>query len=182
MTPSLTVLFGKEDPGGRLPVTFPQDSKQHPGLLNYPGEAGKVRYGEGVYVGYRGFDRLGLEPAFPFGHGMSYTTFEIGDVAIADRNEIVVLSADLTNVGDRDGTEVVQVFAKDIGGVDRRLAGFAKVRLDAGESAVVEIPIGREQLRWWNPEVSGWTEVTGDVQFEVRGTFGATTAVATIGG
>ena len=108
-------------------MTFPRDSKQHPGLLNYPGEAGMVRYGEGVYVGYRGFDRLGLEPLFPFGHGLSYATFELGAVTVADRDAQVVVSAVLSNVGKRRGTEVIQVFARDIGGVDRRLAGFTKV-------------------------------------------------------
>ena len=173
------VLFGVTDPGGRLPVTFPQDSRQHPGLLNYPGEAGKVRYGEGVYVGYRGFDRLGLEPMFSFGHGLSYTSFELGDVRITNQEATVVLSAQLSNVGPRKGTEVIQVFAKDIGDVDRRLAGFAKVRLEAGESAAVEIPISREQLRWWNPEVPGWVMATDNIEFEVRGTFDVRTAVAT---
>ena len=68
------VLLGVADPGGRLPVTFPATSRQHPGLLNYPGEAGQVHYGEGVYVGYRGYDQLGLEPLFGFGHGLSYTS------------------------------------------------------------------------------------------------------------
>lgn len=172
------VVFGTADPGGRLPVTFPRDSKQHPGLLNYPGEAGKVRYGEGVYVGYRGFDRLGLEPMFSFGHGLSYTTFAIDDIAAAERGANVVLSARLTNVGERKGAEVIQVFAKDIGDVDRRLAGFAKVHLEAGESAIVDIPINREQLRWWNPEAPGWETATGEIEFEVRGTFGTATAAA----
>jgi beta-glucosidase len=176
------VLFGNTDPGGRLPVTFPLDSKQHPGLLNYPGEAGKVRYGEGVYVGYRGFDRLGLEPMFPFGHGLSYTTFELSDVVIEGRGAAALLSAHLSNTGTRKGTEVVQIFAKNIGDVDRRLAGFAKVSLEAGKSVAVEIPIGHEQLRWWNATEPGWTAATGDIEFEIRGTFGPTTVTATLSG
>ena len=166
----------------RLPVTFPRDSKQHPGLLNYPGEAGEVRYGEGVYVGYRGFDRLGLRPMFPFGHGLSYTTFELSDVAAEHRDSTVVVSGRLSNVGLRSGTEVVQVFARDIGGVDRRLAGFAKVRLESGESASVEIPIAPERLRWRDPEIPGWVATTGDIEFEIRGTFGKTTASTTLRG
>jgi beta-glucosidase len=166
------VLFGAADPGGRLPVTFPQDSRQHPGLLNYPGEAGQVRYGEGVYVGYRGFDRLGLEPMFPFGHGLSYTTFELGNVAAEDRDSTVIVSGRLSNVGDRQGSEVVQVFARNIGGVDRRLAGFAKLRLEAGDAADFTVPIELDRLRWWDPAGPGWTTATREVEFEIRGTFG----------
>ena len=176
------VLFGNADPGGRLPVTFARNSKQHPGLLNYPGEAGRVRYGEGVYVGYRGFDRLGLQPMFPFGHGLSYTTFEMSDVAAEPRDSTVVVTARLSNVGIRAGTEVVQVFAKDIGGVDRRLAGFAKVSLEPGETTSVEIPIRFDRLRWWDPEIPGWVTATGRIDFEVRGTFGMATVTAALSG
>jgi beta-glucosidase len=174
------VLFGSADPGGRLPMTFPRNSKQHPGLLNYPGEAGTVRYGEGVYVGYRGFDKLGLEPMFPFGHGLSYTTFELSDVTAEASDERVKVRGRLSNTGDRRGTEVVQVFARDIGGVDRRLAGFAKLRVNAGESVPVEIPISHERLRWWNPAVPGWVATTGEIEFEIRGTFGISAVVATL--
>lgn len=166
------VLFGRVDPGGRLPVTFPLNSEQHPGMLNYPGEAGTVRYGEGVYVGYRGFDRLGLEPMYSFGYGLSYTTFSIADVAAGLTNGRPALSATLTNLGERTGVEVVQVFARDIGGVPRRLVGFQKYEVAAGASIAVEIPILPEHLRWWDPALGGWTPATGAVEFEVRGTFG----------
>jgi len=166
------VLFGHTDPGGRLPVTFPRNSRQHPGLLNYPGEAGQVRYGEGVYVGYRGFDRLGLKPMFPFGHGLSYTTFELEEAATESRDSTIVVSGRLANVGMRRGSEVVQVFARDIGGVDRRLAGFAKLRLDAGEAAEFSIPIDLDLLRWWDPAGPGWKHASGDVELEMDGTFG----------
>ncbi len=175
------VLFGHADPGGRLPVTFPRNSKQHPGLLNYPGEAGAVRYGEGVYVGYRGFEKLGLEPMFPFGHGLSYTTFEPNDVAAEDVDSTVIVSGRLTNVGLRSGTEVVQVFARDIGGVDRRLAGFAKVRLEAGEAREFVVPIARDHLRWWDPDRPGWKTASGDVEFEICGTFGTQVVGANLG-
>jgi beta-glucosidase len=168
------VLFGNADPGGRLPVTFPRHSRQHPGLLNFPGEAGEVRYGEGVYVGYRGFDRLGLKPMFPFGHGLSYTTFALDEVAAEQKDSTLVVSGRLANVGLRSGSEVVQVFARDIGNVDRRLAGFAKVRLQPGEETFFEIPIGGDRLRWWNPDVAEWMSASGDIEFEIRGSFGLT--------
>ncbi len=174
------VLMGREDPSGRLPVTFPRDSKQHPGLLNYPGEAGSVRYGEGVYVGYRGFDRLGLEPMYSFGYGLSYTTFSITDAGIDLRDGRPTASAVLTNVGDRAGVEVLQVFARDIGGVPRKLVGFNKYRLAAGASVAVQIPIPPDHLRWWNPAVRDWTPATGSVEYEICGTFGTVLASADI--
>jgi beta-glucosidase len=174
------VLFGMVDPGGRLPVTFPRDSKQHPGMLNYPGEAGEVRYGEGVYVGYRGFDKLGLEPMFPFGHGLSYTTFVLSDAGLESSDDRVVLSGGLANTGSRDGIEVVQVFARDIGGVDRRLVGFSKQRLAAGTSAPVEIAIPTDRLRWWDPVSRAWAAAEGVIEFEVKGTFGTEVVTATL--
>jgi beta-glucosidase len=119
---------------------------------------------------------------FSFGHGLSYTRFEIDDVVAAERGANVVLSARLANVGERKGTEVIQVFAKDIGDVDRRLAGFAKVHLEAGESAAIEVPISHEQLRWWNPAGPGWTPATGKIEFEIRGTFGTAAATAKLSG
>jgi beta-glucosidase len=93
----------------------------------------------------------------------------------------LVVSGLLQNVGTRAGAEVVQVFARDIGGVDRRLVGFAKLRLAAGTSAAVEVSIPRERLRWWNPTLGGWTTATGAVAFEIRGTFGARVITTTLG-
>lgn len=165
------VLFGEVDPGGRLPVTVPVDSRQHPGLLNYPGDAGVVTYGEGVYVGYRGFDRMGLRPRFPFGHGMSYARFAAADV-FARREEQIVVELELANVGVRAGTEVVQVYARDLGAVDRRLVAFSKVALDPGGAVSVRIDIDPARLRWWDPETAGWAFPAGDVALSVAGTFG----------
>ncbi len=166
------VLLGAAEPGGRLPVTFPVDSRQHPGLLNFPGEAGSVRYGEGVYVGYRGFDRLGLEPRYAFGHGLSYTTFEAGEASATRAADAITVEVTVANRGDRPGSEIVQVYAHDIAGVDRRLAGFAKVRLGPGEerSVAVTIPIAR--FRWWDPGTHTWMLPQAAVALSIRGTFG----------
>lgn len=167
------VLFGYQDPSGRLPVTFPADSRQHPGLLNYPGEAGRVRYGEGVYVGYRAYDRLGLDPLFPFGHGMSYTSFVLESASASASKTGVTIAGRLANVGERNGTEVVQVYALHVGGVERKLVGFAKVRLNAGEAVDIEISIAPDLLRWWDPSSHDWVGLEGEVAFAVNGTFGA---------
>lgn len=166
------VLLGVADPGGRLPVTFPATSRQHPGLLNYPGEAGQVHYGEGVYVGYRGYDQLGLEPLFGFGHGLSYTSFDYTHVVAAAENGQIVVQGDLTNSGSRRGVEVVRVFARNVGAIPRQLIGFVKVRLEAGETVPTAVSIPAERLRWWDTEAHAWAFASGTVELVVSGTFG----------
>lgn len=151
------VLTGAVDPGGRLPVVFPATSVQHPGLLNFPGLDGEVRYGEGVLVGQRAYDRLGLEPLFPFGHGMSYASFEVGDAEVqSDGGEGFVVAVPVRNVGDRPGTEVVQVYALGLSGVPRRLVGYRKVRLGVGEATIVEVAVPSDLLRTWDSSRSEW--------------------------
>ncbi len=173
------VLFGRADPGGRLPVTFPTDSSQHPALSTFPGERGRVHYADGVHVGYRGYDELSLVPLFPFGHGLSYTSFEAQVVDRATASEGVNLTIDLSNTGRRSGTEVVQVYAHDIGGVPRRLVGFAKVDVPAGVSKRVTIEIPRERFGWWDPaEGGGWRLPSDVVVLSVRGSFGELAGVA----
>ncbi|NNF64811.1 MAG: beta-glucosidase, partial [Acidimicrobiia bacterium] len=174
------VLYGVEDPGGRLPVTFPADSRQHPGLLNYPGEAGVVRYGEGIYVGYRGFDKLGLEPMFPFGHGLSYATFEISLLGGRRDEEEVVVEVRVENTADRFGSEVIQVFANEIGGVDRRLVGFEKVRLEAGEASTVELRFSADRLRSWDSDSAAWVRPDGPVTLSLWASGCATGESATL--
>ncbi len=165
-------LVGNADPGGRLPVTFPSHSHQHPGLLNYPGEAGRVLYGEGVYVGYRGFDRMGIDPAFPFGHGLSYSTFDVDMVRHQTTASSVCLDLELVNTSSRPGSEVVHVFAQAIGGIDRRLVGFRKVALEGGTSTAVRIDLPVDRFRWWDSARGGWRVHEGDLALRVQGSFG----------
>ena len=173
------VLFGLTDPGGRLPITLPADSRQHPGLLNYPGENGIVRYGEGVYVGYRGYDRLGLQPMFAFGHGLSYSTFQAEVLGCISTGDEVSVEIELANVGDRDGVEVVQVFAHDIADVDRRLVAFEKVHLPKGESMGLTVTFPTTRLRSWDPTASDWKMPEGTISLSVSGSFGTTTTSLT---
>lgn len=166
------VLTGAVDPAGRLPITWPAHSRQHPGLLNFPGEAGVVRYGEGAYAAYRAYDHLGLEPRFAFGHGLSYATFELRDAqASVGGDELSVLGT-LVNTSSRDGCDVVQVFARGIGGVARRLVGFAKVEVVAGQEHAVRVGVALERLAWWDPVARSWTRATGPLTLELRGAFG----------
>lgn len=169
------VLLGGAEPSGRLPLVWPADSRQHPGLLNFPGEAGRVRYGEGVHVGQRAYDRLGLEPLFPFGHGGSYTTFAHGDVAVDTTVDGIAVTLDVTNTGDRAGVEVVQVHAHGIGDVARRLVGFSRVELPAAATRPVRVAIDHDRLAHWDPGEHHWVPATGPVPLEVSGLGGTTT-------
>ena len=165
------VLLGREDPGGRLPVTFPVTARLHPGMLNYPGDGGVVRYGEGPLVGYRGFDRMQLTPLFEFGHGLSFTSFTLESADVEASDGVVAFRATVTNTGERPGTEVVQVYAVD--GEERKLAWFQKIRLESSESRTVEGTIDPQLLRRWDVASGGW--VPHDIEaLEIRGSFGRT--------
>lgn len=166
------VLTGAVDPGGRLPITWPAHSRQHPGLLNFPGEAGAVRYGEGVHAGYRAYDHLELQPRFAFGHGLSYATFELADGRVSVGSEGLSLHGRLVNTSSRAGSDVVQVFARGIGRVARRLVGFAKVEVAAGHEGEVRVDVAWDRLAWWDPAARSWTAATGPLTLELRGAFG----------
>jgi beta-glucosidase len=168
------VLFGGFAPGGRLPTTFPIQVEDSPAHLTYPGEAGKVLYGESVFVGYRGYDRRKTEVRFPFGHGLSYTSFEYGPLAL-DRDSIapgeeVAVSLSVRNSGARAGSEVVQVYVSDVKSSlmrpEKELKGFTKVTLEPGEERVVRITLPPRAFEAWDPRVSRWVAVRGE--FVVR--------------
>ncbi len=160
------VLTGERDPGGRLPTTFARRLEDTPAFTSYPGEFGAVRYAEGIHVGHRWYDARGIEPLFPFGHGLSYASFEIGDVAAAVAGDgAVTVDAVVTNVSDRSGSEVIQVYVEPPGGPVtrpvRQLAGFAKVHLDAGQSASTSVRIPARALAYWDPDASSWQVAAG---------------------
>jgi beta-glucosidase len=153
------VLSGDEEPGGRLPVTFPPDLDQTPAAPYYPPIDGRSVYGERQLIGYRWFDRTGVEPLFPFGHGLGYTTFTIESVALGGAPEDGVrVDVDVANTGERSGSEVIQVYVEPIDGDDRRpvrqLAAFRKVRLDPGDHQRFQIDVPPSAFRVWSN--GGW--------------------------
>ena len=153
------VLSGDEEPGGRLPVTFPRNLDETPAAPYYPAVDGRSVYGERQLIGYRWFDRTGVEPLFPFGHGLGYTTFTIAPVGISGSpSDGVEAALDVTNTGERTGTEVVQVYVEPIDGDSRRparqLAAFRKVRVDHGATEHIEIEIPPAAFRMWGD--GGW--------------------------
>ncbi|MDX1501875.1 MAG: glycoside hydrolase family 3 C-terminal domain-containing protein [Thermoanaerobaculia bacterium] len=157
------VLFGEVNPSGRLPMTFPEKLEDSPAhaLASYPGEDLLIEHEEGLYVGYRYFDSYGVEPAFPFGHGLSYTTFEYSDLdVVRSDDESVRVAVRVTNVGSLPGAEVVQVYVRDVESSlprpDRELKEFAKVELAPGGSADLTFDLGREAFSYYDPERRGW--------------------------
>ncbi len=176
------VLFGDVNPSGKLPLTFPkrlEDSPAHStgDPRNYPGDEEKrVYYDEGIYVGYRWFDEKEIEPLFPFGYGMTYTEFEYGDIQLTRKSlgkpeDALVLNVDVTNIGDRSGAEVVQVYARDVeASVDRppqELVGFEKIHLKPGEKGTLTITVKAEDLAFYDTSGHDWKIETGEFKLFV---------------
>jgi beta-glucosidase len=160
------VLSGDVPPSGKLPVTIPHRIEDTPAFTSYPGERGQVRYGEGVFVGYRWYDTRGIEPRFCFGHGLSYTTFELGEPAL----EGDVVRVPVTNTGAVRGAEVVQCYVTDreasVARPAQELKAFAKVWLDPGETQVAELRLDDRAFAFWDAGTHAWTVEPGE--FEIR--------------
>ncbi|MBB2967666.1 glycoside hydrolase family 3 C-terminal domain-containing protein [Leifsonia aquatica] len=161
------VLFGVVNPSGRLAETVIAHLGDTAASINFPGEKGHVRYGEGLFVGYRDLDAREVAVSFPFGHGLSYTTFDFGAPAVeATADGGIRVSVDVTNSGGRDGREVVQVYVALPGSAVtrpvRELKGFANVAVAAGatESVVIEIPA--DDLAYYDTDLAGWIVEGGD--------------------
>ena len=167
------VLFGAQNPSGKLPVTFPKQWSDSPAYGHYPGENLHVAYEEGVYVGYRGFDKRNVEPLFPFGHGLSYTKFDYSGLKIAPAKvaagKQVVVTARVRNSGSRAGVEVVQLYVHDVrSSVDRpvqELKGFRRVALEPGEARNVSFTLDQSALSFYSSAKDEWVAEPG--AFEV---------------
>lgn len=167
------VLLGDSDPGGRLAETFPGRQADVSSDRWFPGSPRQVHYREGLFVGYRHHVTAGIEPLFPFGHGLSYTEFDWTDPTVekgeVSPGEDLAVSVTVTNTGSRAGSEVVQVYLSDRTGVvlrpERQLAGFAKVRLDPGESRRVEVLVPSRAFEFFDVRSDRWQVPRGG--FEV---------------
>ncbi|MGH3251633.1 MAG: glycoside hydrolase family 3 C-terminal domain-containing protein, partial [Trebonia sp.] len=150
------VLFGDVNPSGKLPVTFPQSLAQVPAstAAQWPGTGGTVQYPEGVLVGYRWYATKGSTPLFPFGYGLSYTSFAFSHLTVQHgRDGGYQVSADVTNTGRRAGADVAQLYAGDpaaTGEPAEQLKGYQRVTLQPGQTTRVSFPVSRGDLAWWN--------------------------------
>jgi beta-glucosidase len=166
------ILFGRVNPSGHLAESIPMRLQDHPSWLNFPGEQGHVRYGEGVLVGYRYFCTAGTPVRYPFGHGLSYTTFDTRALHVtSDGVDSATAQVEVANTGARAGKHVVQLYVATGAGPVRRpvreLRGFAKVRLEPGETRTVEIDLPRRAFAYWDITVGRWVVAPGDYRIEV---------------
>ena len=171
------VLTGEREPGGRLPVTFPKRLQDTPAYLSHPGVDGRAPYDEGLFFGHRWYDARDIEPLFPFGHGLGYSTVSYGAARVVDG----VVEVDVTNTGGRTTTETVQVYVSLPDAARRRpvrqLAGFTKVTLEPDESATARVVPHRRHRSSW---VEGaWVDEPGVVEYHVGRSSRDIRAVAT---
>ncbi|MCP4005310.1 MAG: beta-glucosidase [bacterium] len=168
------VLVGDRDAGGRLPLSLPKRLEDNPAFINYPGEKGQVFYGEGVFVGYRYYDTKDVEPLFPFGHGLSYGSFEYDRMSLSAREigpgDGIEVRVDVRNTGSRVAQEVVQVYVSDpeasIARPEQELRAFEKLLLRAGESRTLSLQLGPRAFSFFDVTTAGWVAEPG--AFEVR--------------
>jgi beta-glucosidase len=167
------VLFGDADPSGKLPVSFVKQWKDSPAYGHYPGENLQVGYAEGIYVGYRFFDKQKIEPLFPFGYGLSYTKFDYSDLQVspneASPGQPVLVNLQVRNSGSRAGAEVVELYVHDgHSSVDRpiqELKGFQRVDLTPGEAKVVHFTLDPSATAFYSTAKKDWVTESG--QFDV---------------
>ncbi len=173
------ILFGDANPSGKLPVSLPKKFEDSPAYGHYPGENLKVDYAEGIYVGYRYYDTKKVEPQFPFGFGLSYSSFEYSDLKAIKRIEFagkspikdVVVSLKVRNTGTRAGAEVVQVYVHDghskIDRPIRELKAFDRVELKPGETKTVQFNLPDPAFSYWSPEKKDWVMEPGTFEVQV---------------
>jgi beta-glucosidase len=162
------VLLGDAEPGGRLPTTIPVRLEHSPSHDNFPGENGELRYGEGVFMGYRGYEHRAIEPRFAFGHGLGFTTFDVGQPTLSSptfrAGDTLTVSVEVTNTGDRAGSEVVQCYVSPesprLARPPKELKAFAKVRLAPGASTTVDLELDDRSFAYWDPGQPDWEEVS----------------------
>ena len=166
------VLFGDVNPSGHLASTFDKHFEDNPAYSYYPGKQVSGTnypvepYTEGIFYGYRGYDKAGMEPMFPFGFGLSYTTFKVGNMKVGKAGTNVTVSVDVKNTGRRAGAEVVQIYVGEQNCLEprpvRELKGFSRVMLNAGETKRVEITLPRDAFAYWSPATRDWKVDAGN--------------------
>ncbi len=163
-------IFGTVNPSGKLAETFPVKLEDTPSLFNFPGEEGNALYGERIFVGYRYYDERNIEPLFPFGHGLSYTTFEYSNISvssetISDKDDLIV-SVNVKNTGDVIGKEVVQLYINDKESTLTRpkneLKQFAKVELKPGEEKEINFILNSRDFSYFDSRRNLWIAESGE--------------------
>ena len=171
------LLFGVANPCGKLAETFPKRLEDNPSYLNFPGDSKKVEYREGIFVGYRYYEAKNIDVLFPFGYGLSYTTFDYTDISL-DKNEMmdneeVMVKVKVKNAGDMAGKEIVQLYVRDIESSvirpAKELKGFEKVMLQPGEEKTVTFTLDKRAFAYYNEEIKDWYVEDGEFEILVGG-------------
>jgi beta-glucosidase len=173
------VLFGKVNPSGKLAETFPNRLVDTPAFINYPGENGEVRYGEGIFIGYRYYDAKQVPVEFPFGYGMSYTTFAYQNPQVSAKTfrdvDGLTVSVDVTNTGKLAGKEIVQVYVHDrksrLVRPPKELKGFVKVELRPGETKTVSVDLDFRAFAYYHPGYKQWVAEDGEFDILIGAAF-----------
>ena len=164
------LLTGRREPGGRLPITLPLRYEDTPAYPNFPGEHDDSFYGEGIFIGYRSYEKRGIPVCFPFGHGLSYTSFTQKPLTGAlrfdiPRDETLTVPVEVTNTGSRPGSQVIQLYAAErnpeLLRPAQELRAFAKVTLQPGETRTVELTLRRADLACYDPRRGAWVTPVG---------------------
>jgi beta-glucosidase len=165
------VLFGEVNPSGKLPMTFPQRLEDNPSFINFPGENGHVNYGEGLFIGYRYYDKKDIEPLFPFGHGLSYTQFRYCGLTLQENvhlGEEVKVSCEVENIGKVTGKEVVQLYIRDVESAlvrpPKELKAFAKIELKPNENILVEFSLDQRAFSYYDDKKAAWVVDPGEFE------------------
>ena len=165
------LISGAANPSGKLPITFPRRLEDTPAFTSYPGEFGKVHYGEGLYVGYRWYDSRDIEPLLAFGHGLSYSDFSFSDLAIDGSGPNQNLTFSIANTSERTGQEVAQVYVEPISPTVARphmeLKAFTKVEIAAGERKQIQIALDADAFAYWDLDKGAWHVAPGDYRIHV---------------
>jgi beta-glucosidase len=170
-----SLLYGLESPSGKLPVTFPKELCHTPAYLNFPGDKTKVEYREGIFVGYRYYDKKDVKPLFPFGHGLSYTTFSYSGLTLDKEemmeSETLKVSLKVKNTGEMAGREVVQLYVGQFDGTAvkpvKELKGFEKIQLEPGEEKLVTFELDKRSFAYYNTDIKDWYVDRGEYRIMV---------------
>lgn len=163
------LLYGKANPCGKLAESFPQYLEHNPSYGNFPGENSRVRYSEGIFVGYRWYEKHNIPVLFPFGFGLSYTNFRYDEIKLSkdriNENEEITVTVTLSNTGAMDGKEAVQIYVREenprVSRPEKELKAFKKVFVKAGESVDVSFTLDRRCFAYWDDEIHGWRVDSG---------------------
>lgn len=169
------VIFGRVNPSAKLTETFPHQLEDNPSWLSGFGSKDEVTYSEGIFVGYRYYDKKKMKVMFPFGHGLSYTEFKYSNLVLSSKNigdsDVLTVKVDVTNVGDRAGKEVVQLYVSDKVSTPIRpikeLKGFDKVELEPGETKTVTFELGRRAFAYYEPQIKDWYVESGEFEIMI---------------